>query len=152
MIENIWNDVREAEDSYPIIPEGEYNGVVAGWEFDEVGENASPIVRVSIILQNNPGRMLSDNSAPVDGQSIEYTIWLPRDEDRVTPAKYGRGTMYDIAVRRLRKFFSACNVNPGEYNTMDEAFEACKNQNVIVSIGNRSLDDGSLTDFVRRVS
>jgi len=152
MLDNIWKEVQESVDTYPIIPEGEYNAVIQGYEFDEVGENASPIARVMLVFQNNPAAMLSDNSAPIDGQTAEYTIWFPREEDKQTPARYGRGTMFDVAVRRLKAFFQACGVDPKQYNSMEEAFEACKNARVVVSVGNRSLDDGSLTDFIKKVS
>ena len=149
---DFWNDIKEAEVSYPVIPEGEYNGIITGYEMDEVGEQNKAICRLTIVLQNNPGRFLSDNSAPVDGQSVEYTIWFPTEEDKQTPARYGRGTMYDITVRRIRKFFDSVGINPSDYASMDEAFEASKNAKVVVSIGNRSLDDGSITDYVKKVS
>ena len=150
----VFGDLKNAPDTTPVIPAGDYNGVVAGWQIDtvETQDGERDILRIIITLQGNPGVMLSDNSAPVDGQNVEYAIFLPTEEDKHQPAKFGRGSLYDISIRKIKRFFKVCGTDPNDFNTFEEALDACKGAQVVVSITNGQTDDGTLFDRVSRIS
>ncbi len=154
VLNDIFDDVKQAAEEVPVIPAGDYNGLVQGWQIDtvETQDGEREVLRLVITLQENPGVYLSDNSAPVDGQNVEYSIFLPNDADKNVPAKFGRGSLYDVSIRKLKRLFKVCGVNPEDYNSFEEALDACRNSKVVVSISNYTSDDGTLYDRVAKIS
>ena len=153
MFEKLFEDVRKAPEVQPVIPQGDYNAVLMGYELAEVEVNGEPrpVLRLVFSLQGNPGVMLSDGSMPVDGQTVEYTMFLPDERDKEVPAKFSRGSMYDVAVRRLKAFFKSCGVDPAMYATFEEALEACKGAQVVIRVVNVQTEDGTVFDRVQRI-
>ena len=155
MFDGLLNDLKDVNEVSPVIPAGDYNGMILNWEADSFQTKdgvESEVIRVMINLQNNPGCMLSDKSAPADGQNVEYTIFLPKEEDKQLPAKFGRGSMYDVSVKKIKRFFKQCGVNLDEKNTLDEAFDDCVNAQVVVTITNYQSEDGTVYDRVSKIS
>lgn len=149
----LFEDVKGAPEAAPVIPQGDYNAVIGGWELAEVETQEGPrdVLRIYLTLQGNPGIMLSDGSLPVDGQTIEYTIFLPDERDKQVPSRYGRGSMYDVGVRRLKSFFKACGVDLGQHPNLESALDACKGAQVRVRITNVQAEDGTIYDRVQRI-
>ena len=151
---SIWEDLKEIEEQVPVVPAGDYNAVVVGAELDQVqtqNGDLRDVIRVQLVFQGNPNTFLTDNQTPVDGQSAEYTIFLPSEQDKTIPAKFGRGTMYDVSLRRLKRFFKAVGVNPENYNSLEEALEQVKDAQVIVSVSNTTSEDGTIYDRVSAI-
>lgn len=152
-MDGLFKDLKDAPENAPVIPAGDYNAVVQGFQFDTVDtkDGERDVLRLVLTPQGNAGVMLSDKSAPVDGQTIEYTIFLPNEADKQTPAMFGRGSMYDISVRKMKKLFKACGVDPAQYSSLEEALEACKNASVVITIQNNQTEDGTLYDRCTRI-
>jgi len=152
-MEQLFEDLKTAEEQSPVIPPGTYQGQVTAWSIDEVETSDGPrsVIRLQIVLQGNVGAMLSDNVTPVDGQSVEYSVFLPDERDKHIPSKYGRGTMYDVSLRKLKRLFKACGVDVGQFGSLEEALEACKGAQVSVVIDNRTTEEGILYDRVVRI-
>lgn len=151
---NIWEDLKEIQDQVPVVPAGDYNAVVVGASLDQIqtqnGE-LRDVIRVQLVFQGNPSAFLTDGTTPVDGQSAEYTIFLPSEQDKSIPAKFGRGTLYDVALRRLKRFFKATGINPEDYSSLEEALEAVKDAQVVVSVSNTTGEDGTIYDRVSAI-
>ncbi len=149
--EELFQDVKGVEAQPPIIPQDDYNAVVSSVTIDTVetqdGETRE-VIRAHLTFQNNPGRMLTDGVTPVDGQTAEYTIFIPNEADKSRPAKYGRGSMYDVSLRRIRYFLEACGVNPEQCADLSEALNACAGATVIVRVGTRTSQEGIIYDQI----
>ncbi len=154
VLDNIFDDVKQAEEQAPVIPPGDYNGIVQGWQIDtvETQEGEREVLRLVITLQENPGVYLSGTSSLVDGQNVEYSIFLPNEADKNVPARFGRGSLYDISIRKLKRLFKVCGVNPEDHNSFEEALDACRDSRVIVSISNYTAEDGTVYDKVSKIS
>lgn len=150
-LNNLFNDLKQTSDQPPVIPAGDYNAVVVGWEIEQVQtQDGEPreVLRIALVFQGNSGVMLTDNQTPLDGQSAEYSIFLPDERDKTIPAKFGRGTMYDVSLRKLKRFFKACGVDPAQYPSFEDALNACKDAQVMVRVANGTTEDGLLYDRV----
>ena len=154
MFEELYKDLQEAPDKTPIIPQGSYQGQVSGYKVDEVqmksGEKKD-IIRISITLQGNQGFMLTDNKTPVDGQTVEYGIFLPAEDDKLKPSRFGRGTMWDISVHKLKRFFRTCGVDLEAAGSLEEALGSAVGATLTVEIADKMTEDGSLYDYVRKL-
>jgi len=151
---SIWEDLKDIEEQVPVVPAGDYNAVIVGTELDQVqtqNGDLRDVIRVQLVFQGNPNAFLTDNQTPVDGQSAEYTIFLPNEQDKTLPAKFGRGTMYDVSLRRLKRFFKAVGVNPENYSSLEEALEQVKDAQVVVSVSNTTSEDGTIYDRVSSI-
>jgi hypothetical protein len=154
IMETLFEDIKKVEAQIPVIPTGDYQVVVSSWEADEIDtqDGKREIIRINLVFQNNPGARLTDNQTPVDGQTAEYTLFLPRPEDAQVPAKFGRGTMYDLSLRKIRRFFEVCGVDMNGVGSMEEALNKCVGKTLVASVDNRTTEDGSLFDRVTKLS
>jgi len=151
---DFWKDLVEIEEQVPVIPAGDYNAIIVSAELDQIqtqnGE-LRDVIRVQLVFQGNPSAYLTDGRTPIDGQSAEYTIFLPTEQDKTIPAKYGRGTMYDVSLRKLKRFFKAVGVNPENYNSLEEALQQVKDAQVVVTVSNFTAEDGTVYDRVSAI-
>lgn len=151
---SLFQDLKQVSDQPPVIPAGDYNAVVVGWEIDQVQTQdgqTREVLRIALVFQNNPSVVLTDNTTPLDGQSAEYSIFLPDERDKSIPAKYGRGTMYDVSLRKLKRFFKACGVDPAQYPSIEQALDACRDSQVMVRVANGTTEDGLLYDRITAI-
>lgn len=154
MYEELFQDIKSVEAQPPIVPQGDYNAVVSAWTLETIETrdgDTREVIRITLTYQNNPGMFLSDGITPVDGQTAQYTIFLPTEADKTKPSEYGRGTMYDVSVRRLRRFFESCGVNLEACADLESALEQCKGATVVAQVGTRAGSDGIIYDFIRSI-
>jgi len=152
--EELFSDLKAVEAQPPIVPQGDYNAVISSWTIETVETREGDqreVLRISLTYQNNPGVFLSDGVTPLDGQTAQYSIFLPNEADKHRPSEFGRGTMYDVSLRKLKRFFEACGVDPSTCSSFEEALEQCRGSTVIVSVGTRTGQDGILYDFIRTI-
>ena len=99
-LENLNEEYLAVEESAPILPEGTYNAVFT--DFFEETEGDYPRVVLVFTLQNNPAITFPDGSA-VDGSQVQYSLFLPREEDKQKQARFGRGTEWEARIRRIKR-------------------------------------------------
>lgn len=106
--ENGFNDVPaiegdfNVEDDYkpdPLIPQGTYHGSVTNVKF-----NSQEQTIVWDFCLNNNGGLLSDGETPVDGSTIQFKNWLPKEIDKTEMAKNGRSTKWQSKINMLHQF------------------------------------------------
>lgn len=152
--EDLFRDLQTVEAQPPVVPQGDYNAVISAWTIETVETKEGDqreVLRIALTYQNNPGVFLTDGVTPLDGQTAQYSIFLPNEADKHRPAEFGRGTLYDVSLRKLRRFFEACGVNPEQASSFEEALDQCKGATVIVQVGTRVGQDGITYDFVRGI-
>jgi len=151
--EELFRDLKAVEDQPPVIPEGDYTAVVTGAYLDsiETEDGTREVIRVNLTFQGNPNTFLTDGNTPVDGQVGQLTIFLPSPEDHNRPAQFSRGTMYDVSLRRLKRFFKACGVNLEDESSLEEALQKCQDATVIVHVVNRLGQDGMQYDQIQYI-
>jgi len=152
--DQLFNDIKDAPATVPVVPAGDYLAVVQGTTLEDVelksGEMRK-VLRIFLTLQGNQGIMLSDGSAPVDGTVLDYSIFLPDEADKAVPSKFGKGTMYDVSVRKLKKTFLATGVDPAQYPSLEEALDAMVGAQVIVRVQNKTTEDGTPYEVVQSI-
>ena len=154
MFDSIFEDLKNVPDQLPVIPAGSYTGVVSGHLIDVVDTKdglQKNVLRVQITLQGNESVVMTDGETLVDGAVVEYTIWLPDEADKNVPSKFGKGTMYDASLRKLKNFFKVCGVELDQYSSLSEALQSVNGTQVIVEITNETTDDGLMYERVKRV-
>jgi len=152
--QNLFNDVKNIEEQVPVVPAGIYEAIIQDVYVDtvETKNGDRNILRIILVLQGNAGALMTDNSSPVDGTTMEYGIFLPDESDKAMPSKFGRGeTMYEVSVRKLKKFFKKAGIDPTQFPSFEDAINALKGAQVKVEIENKMTDDGIYFDNIKRI-
>jgi len=87
--EELFSDLKAVEAQPPIVPQGDYNAVISSWTIETVETREGDqreVLRISLTYQNNPGVFLSDGVTPLDGQTAQYSIFLPNEADKHRPS------------------------------------------------------------------
>jgi len=151
--EQLFNDLRSIEDQPAVIPTGDYSAVITSAVLDtiETEDGTREVIRVNLTFQGNHGLTLTDGITPIDGQVAQYTIFLPTPEDQNRPAQFSRGSMYDVSLRRLKRFFKACGVNLQNESSLETALQKCQGATVIAHVVTQLGSDGLQYDRVQYI-
>lgn len=83
----------------PLIPMGTYHGSVVNVKFSPSDQT----IVWTFCLANNGG-LMSDGETSVDGVTIDFKNWLPKEEDKAAMAKNNRQTKWQSKINMLHNF------------------------------------------------
>jgi len=102
------SDFGESDyEAVPIIPAGTYRGSVQATDVDE--DKAQIVIAIAL---NGNGGMLSDGKTLVDGSVVKHRLFLPREEDEVTPTASGKQTKAAWKKNTLIDFMKDNGITP----------------------------------------
>jgi len=145
---NDWENVQLA-----YIPEGWYVGTITNALFETIQSKEGTeykVIRLTVLLEGNLDKMLSDGITPVDGQLVEYTIFLPNPDDANKPAPKGSKfpNRYYHDLYKFKRLVASFGLTKEDLidKEYDEIAQLFLNKPASVKIRNKVSDDGTVRE------
>lgn len=104
----------------PLVPNGTYHAHSTGVKFD-AGQQA---IVWTFVLHDNGGYM-SDGESPIDGATVFFRNWLPREGDELNLNKSGNLTKRQSKINMIQQFSKELGIS---MNTKEDIITALTEQ------------------------
>jgi hypothetical protein len=145
LLQDLSADFQEVTEKAPLLPAARYNALLTDW-FEEGMDSEYPRLTLVFILQDNSAFQFPDGT-PVDGSTINYSLFLPQPEDKTKKARFGRGTEWEARIRRIKQTIRRLGGDPGGDPAAE--LEALKGNSVVsIDIAHKATDDGDVFERI----
>ncbi len=106
MVSNLDFNVEDEYKPNPLVPKGNYHGVV-----NKVSVQASQYAIMWDVCLHDNGGVKNDGVSPIDGTHVFFRNWLPKPGDENEMTKNGSSTKRQWKVNALADFSKALGIN-----------------------------------------
>jgi len=110
LLKDLAQDFNDVSEKAPILPAATYNALFTDW-YEDGMDGDYPRLTLVFTLQDNPTFQFPDGT-PVDGSTINYSLFLPQEEDKTKKARFGRGTEWEVRIRRIKQTIKRLGGDP----------------------------------------
>lgn len=100
----------------PLLFKGLYNGTITDHTIDQ--DKQCAVIDVTL---NENGSYMNDDFTPVDGVTLKYKIWFPRQGDDQEYTKTGRMTKRQAKINMLRDISNALKIDLNSAGAVNKA-------------------------------
>jgi hypothetical protein len=132
-------DVEDDAVEEPLIPNGDYQGMVTDVTLDLEGA----MIVWDVVITCDPEMLASDLETPINGMTVQYRNFLPKVGDENEMAKNGKVTKKQSKINMLMDFAKKMDIKLGSMKNIQQSIEnkAWAGLEVLVKVYAETFED-----------
>ena len=148
LLQDLAGDFTEVSERAPLLPPARYSALLTDW-FEEGMDGEYPRLVLVFTLQDNPAFQFPDGT-PVDGSTVNYSLFLPQPEDKAKKARFGRGTEWEARIRRIKTAIRNLGGDPNA-DPVSELDRLKGQAYVALDVEHKTNDEGDVFERITKI-